>query len=117
MTRGRSQGGFCVFFRSSPAGNGALIQSLQITAYISCVLIALLSILVESPVDDFFKPRRDIGIYISRWDRGPRQNGFNNLAARAAAKSLARCRHFIQQQTEREDIRARVQIVSADQLG
>src|ERR1700731_541313 len=117
MTRGRYRDGFCVSFRGSPAGIGASLHSLQVSAYVSRVLIALLSILVECLVDDFFKPRRDIGIDISRGNRGPSQNGLNSLAARAAAKRLLPCRHFIQQQTEREDIRARVHIVSADLLG
>src|ERR1700692_4563792 len=117
MTRVRCQDGFCVFYLRSPAGIGASLESLQISAYVSRMLMALLSILVERLVDDFFKPRRDIGIDAARGNRRPRQNGLDNHAARAAAKRLASCGHFIQQQTEREDIRARVQIVSADLLG
>src|ERR1700719_952405 len=110
MTSDRERDGFCAFFRNSPAGIGGGIgvslQSLQISAYVSRMLITLVSILVERLVDDFFKPRRDIGIDISRGNRGPRQNGLNNHAARTAAKRLAPGRHLIQQQTKREDIRA-----------
>src|SRR6476660_7148868 len=112
MTRARLQDGFCVSFRTSPAGIGASFQLLQVSAYVSRVLITLVSIFVECLVDDLFQHRRDIGTDASRGNRGPRQNGLDNYSARAAAKRLAPCRHFIQQKAEREDIRARVQIVS-----
>ena len=57
------------------------------------------------------------GIDTSHRNRRPRENGFDNHAARAAAEGLAPGGHFIQHETERENIRARVEIVSANLLG
>src|SRR5215472_1396462 len=116
MSHGRSRGGFCVLFSTSPAGTDVSLQALQLSVQISRTLMPLVSILLECPIDDFFQSLRDIGIDASNGNRGTRQNRLDNNAARGPAKRLAPCRHFIQQQTEREDIRARVQIVSTDLL-
>src|SRR5579862_1131909 len=112
MTSGRQQDGFCVFFRNSRVGIVASLQSLQISAYLSRVLIALVSIFAQRLVNNFFKPRRNIGIDASRGNGSSGENSFDDHAACAAAKCLASRRHFVQQETEGEDIGARVQIVS-----
>ena len=80
------------------------------------MLVTLVSILVQGLVDDFFEPGRNRGIDTSHWGRRAGQNRLDNHAARAATERLAARCHFVEHETEREDVRARVEAVSSDLL-
>ena len=89
----------------------------QLSAQVGDVLVTLVSILVQRLVDDFFEPGGNRGIDTSHRGRRAGENGFDNHAARATAECLASRCHFVEHETEREDVGARVEAVSSNLLG
>src|SRR5215469_7279436 len=94
-----------------------LLELLQCNAQITCLLITLVSILAQRLRYDLFETRGYVGVDTSYRNGHPRQDGLNDGAAGGATKRLAPRGHLVQHQTKREDVRTRVQRVSAHLLG
>ncbi len=81
------------------------------------MLVAEVAIFFEGAVDDFFEARRQVGIEADRGNRRAIQDGFEDEAAGVTAEGERAGGHFIEDDTEREEIAAGVHLFAPDLLG
>src|ERR1700733_5351494 len=80
------------------------------------MLIAQVAVLLQSLVDDLFQFRRQIGIQTNRRNRRALENGIESDAGTFAAKWQLSGGHFVENDSEGEEIRARIQLLRAHLL-
>ena len=93
------------------------LKLLQFLPNLRRTLVALFAVLVDSPTDDFFQPRWNFGIKVAQRRRPAAENAFNDRSTGVAGKRLSPGRHFVEQQTKRKDVGARIQVITANLFG
>ena len=99
------------------AGVGVAFEALHFRADFGGVLIAQFAILFQGTVDDVLKRRGKIGIEADGRDRRALQNGVKDEAGSVAAKRQCTGGHFVEDNAEREEVAADVEIFAANLLG
>src|SRR6185295_349378 len=91
-----------------------VLQTLEVRANLRRVLVAKAAILLQALADDLLEFRRHVGIQL-RGGRGRAiQNAVEDQSRADTRKRHRTGRHFVQDDTEREQIRAGVEVLSAD---
>ena len=76
-------------------------------------LVAEVAILDQALVDDFLQPLRQVGLRLFQRHGGLPQNGMHRHSPGRPGKCLLAGRHLVEQHSEREQVGARVQRLSA----
>ena len=99
------------------AGIGVALEAFEFRAHVRSVLVAEVAIFFEGAIDDVFEAGGKIGIETDGRRGRAVQDGFENDTAGVATKGeRARC-HFVEDDAEREEVAARVEVFAADLLG
>src|SRR5579864_2494202 len=89
------------------------LEPLQIGADVRGVLVAEISILLQTLVDDLFQLRRYVRIQSECWRWRSIQNGFEDHTARVASERKHARTHLIQDRPEREQVGASIEFLSS----
>ncbi len=92
-------------------------QALQVRAQLGCRLIAQITILLQTLVDDALQLRRSFGIQPHGSNRRRVENRSEDNSGSFAAERQRAGRHFIQDRAEREQVGACVQFLAAHLFG
>ena len=93
------------------------LQPLQVGSNFRSVLVAQISIFLQSLVDDVFQLRRHVRIQSERRNWRPVQDGVENHPSPLAPEWQGRRRHFVQNRTEGKQVGACIEFLPSDLLG
>src|SRR6266568_5887923 len=91
-------------------------QPFQIGDELARMLVTQRTIFLQSFVDDFFQPRRQVGIQAHWADRSPVQNVVEDYSRSIATEWRYTCRHFVKHDSKRKQVRARVEFFASNLL-
>src|SRR5215472_3214236 len=97
---------------SRAAGSCFALQAAKVGANLRSDLVAEIPIFLESFADDFFQPRRKIGIEAERAQGRPVQNPVENGGGGIAAEGKRAGCHLVENSAERKEVSARVEVFS-----
>src|SRR5271156_6277002 len=96
------------------AGVQQSLKVLELRAHCRGSLVARLAILLECLEDDGFQLYRELRIPLRRRNWRAIQNGFGDDEGGVAGESAMTSNHFVEHQTEGEEIGARIEFFTAD---
>jgi hypothetical protein len=103
--------------RDRASGAGVAAEALELGAHLRGMLEAKIAVFLEGAIDDVFELRGEVRIDSNGRERRAIENGVEDQAGGVAAERQCASGHFVQDDTEREQVAARVDIFAADLPG